>query len=185
MDPIFYTGKGDRGDTGRLGPGRLPKDALLIETLGTFDEATSALGMGRAWAQDSEVRRVIPEVQRHLYRLMSHLSATAEARLQFSGLTQTELHWLEEELAGLEKNVPALQGFVLPGDSSAGAALHLARTVVRRAERRLVALMAQEDEAGIGEENLAYVNRLSSWCFVAALCEDQRAGQLSTPARTV
>lgn len=178
----FYTGKGDRGDTGRLGEGRVPKSDLLIETIGTFDETTSAIGLARSLGQDPALCEVWPTVQRHLYQLMSHLSATTEVRPRFPGLSDGEVHWLEATIAHLEADLPPLTGFVLPGDSPAGAACHVARTIARRAERRLVALM--EVEAGIGAANLAYTNRLSSLCFVAALREDQRAGQISTPARS-
>lgn len=177
----FYTGKGDRGDTGRLGEGRIPKSDLLIETLGTFDETTSAIGLARALGQDPALGEIWPTVQRHLYRLMSHLSATPEVRPRFPGLSAEEVQWLEATIAHLETDLPPLTGFVLPGDSPAGAACHVARTIMRRAERRLVALM--EAEAGIGAANLAYANRLSSLCFVAALREDHCAGQPSTPAR--
>jgi cob(I)alamin adenosyltransferase len=169
----YYTGKGDQGDTARLGgAGRLPKSSALIDTIGALDEATAALGMARAHAQDALLRRALPTVQRHLCRLMAHLSATPEARADYPGLNDEDLAWLESLIARLEARVPPVKAFVLPGDSVAGAAFHLARTVVRRAERRLVGFC--EEEAGVGPVNVAYVNRLSSLAFVAALREDDR-----------
>jgi cob(I)alamin adenosyltransferase len=174
----FYTGRGDRGDTARLAAEeRVLKSDLLIDTIGTLDEATSALGMARSLAQAPALKQRLPVVQRHLYRLMSHLSAEASAREQYAGLSEAEVAWLEEQIAQLERDLPPLEGLVLPGDSVAGAACHVARTVVRRAERRLVALTAVE--SNIGEANLAYVNRLSSLMFVAALQEDRLAGETS------
>ncbi|NBD34554.1 MAG: cob(I)yrinic acid a,c-diamide adenosyltransferase [Chloroflexi bacterium] len=174
----FYTGRGDRGDTARLAAeARVLKSDLLIDVIGTMDEATSAIGMARSLAQTPALKQRLPVVQRHLYRLMSHLSAEASAREQYAGLAEEDVSWLEDLIADLERDLPPLEGFVLPGDSVAGAACHVARTVVRRAERRLVALT--DVESNIGEANLAYVNRLSSLMFVAALQEDQRAGESS------
>lgn len=178
----YYTGKGDQGDTARLGgAGRLPKSSALIDTIGALDEAMAALGMARAHAQDALLRRALPTVQRHLYRLMSHLSATPEARADYGGLDDEDLAWLESLIAKLEVRVPPVQAFVLPGDSVAGAAFHVARTVVRRAERRWVSFC--EEEAGVGPVNAAYLNRLSSLAFAAALLEDDQAGAGSRPAR--
>ncbi len=169
---IFYTGKGDRGDTGRLGSTeRVLKSDPLLDTLGTLDEATSAIGMARALAQETRIKEMLLWAQRALYRLMSHLSATAEARARYTGLNEDDVHELEGFIAELETGLPPLRDFVVPGDSPAGAACHVARTVVRRAERRLVAFAALEP--GIGAPNLAFVNRLSSLLFVAALIEDR------------
>ncbi len=178
----FYTGKGDRGDTARLGgEARISKADALLRTIGHVDEATSALGMARALAQDPDVQQLLPEVQRRLYRLMAHLSATPDARAGFSGLTDEDVAWLEAQIDALSAALPTLRDFVIPGDTPAGAAFHVARTVVRRAERRLVAFV--EREANVGEANLAFVNRLSSLLFVAALREDTRDGGELTLAR--
>lgn len=174
-DSAFYTGKGDRGNTGRLsGSGRIPKNSELIEAIGTIDEATAAIGMARALAESERLKEALPTVQRHIYRLMSHLSAVPEARRQYGGLSSQEVTWLQSLIADLEREIPPLTDFVLPGDSPASAAFHVARTVVRRAERRLVAFA--EAESHIGQDNLAYMNRLSSLMFVAALYEDQHNG---------
>lgn len=174
----FYTGRGDRGDTARLAAeARVLKSDLLIDTIGTLDEATSAIGLARSLAQAPVLKEQLPVGQRHLYRLMSHLSAEASAREQYAGLAEAEVAWLEDLIAELERDLLPLKGFVLPGDSAAGAACHVARTVVRRAERRLVALT--DVESNIGAANLAYINRLSSLMFVAALHEDRLAGKTS------
>lgn len=172
----FYTGKGDSGDTARIGgQGRVQKSDALIEAVGAVDEATSAIGWARALCRSSVLQERLPVVQRHLYRLMSHLSATPEARGTHVGVGEDEVAWLESAIAILEADLPALTDFVIPGDSRPGAALHVARTVVRRAERRIVALA--EAEAGLRASNTAYVNRLSSLMFVAALEEDRLAGR--------
>lgn len=178
----FYTGKGDGGDTARLGGvGRLSKSDALLATVGVLDEATCAIGLARAHVQDTAVQAVLPEVQRHLYRLMSHISATPELRERYPGVTAAEVGWLEAQIAVWETDLPPLRDFVLPGESPAGAACHVARTVVRRAERYLVAF--SESEPGVLPDNLAYVNRLSSLLFVAALREDQRVGRAPRLAR--
>jgi cob(I)alamin adenosyltransferase len=180
---VFYTGKGDRGDTSRLrGQGRLSKADMLIDTIGTIDEATSAIGVARVQVQTPHLQRILPEAQRRIYRLMSHLSATPEARTNYPGLTEKDVDWLEDQIAQLEDTLPDLNGFVLPGDSPAGAACHMARAIIRRAERRLVAFVKHEPE--IGEVNLAFINRLSSLMFVAALKEDTLSGAEPTLARS-
>ncbi|MBN1260160.1 MAG: cob(I)yrinic acid a,c-diamide adenosyltransferase [Anaerolineae bacterium] len=180
---LFFTGKGDRGDTARLGgAGRLPKNAALIDTIGAIDEATCAIGLARAQVQDPILQTALPEVQRRIYRLMSHLSATPETRATYTGLVDTDVSWLENLIAELEEHLPELTGFVLPGDSPTGAACHVARATIRRAERRLVAF--NDLEPGIGPANLAFMNRLSSLMFVAALREDGLAERPLTLARS-
>ncbi|MGC9398738.1 MAG: cob(I)yrinic acid a,c-diamide adenosyltransferase [Anaerolineae bacterium] len=181
-DTLFYTGTGDTGTTTRLqGRKRLSKADALLEALGTLDEATSTLGVARAQALSPPVQRTLLESQRRLYRLMSHLSAVPEARANYPGLTGEDVMWLEQEIAQLEARLPPLEGFVLPGDSPTGAACHLARATVRRAERRVVVLT--DREANIGPDNLAFLNRLSSYLFAAALYEDLQAGHTPTAAR--
>jgi len=173
-ESAFYTAKGDRGDTSRLADNeRIAKSSTLIEALGTIDEATSAIGMARALSRSARLREALPTAQRHIIKLMSHLSATPDARTTYCGVTQDDLGWLQDLIADIETTLPPLTNFVLPGDSSASAALHVARTVVRRAERRMVAIASAEP--GISDINLAYLNRLSSLLFVAALYEDIRS----------
>ncbi len=169
----FYTAKGDRGETARLGgEARLSKREPLLEAVGAVDEAASAIGMARALVEDGTLKTTLRTVQEHLVRLMSHLSATLDARQRYPGPGSDGLAWLEARIAELEAGLPPLRAFVLPGDSVPGAALHVARTAVRRAERRVVALA--EAEPGIDTLSLAYLNRLSSLLFVAALHVDAR-----------
>ncbi|HOU15452.1 MAG TPA: cob(I)yrinic acid a,c-diamide adenosyltransferase [Anaerolineae bacterium] len=167
----FYTAAGDSGDTTRLGgDARLSKSSLVLEAVGATDEATSAIGMARALAEGAEVKATLRTAQEHLVNLMAHLSATPEFRTQYPGPGAEELAWLETRIADLEAGLPPLRAFVLPGDSLPGAALHVARTTIRRAERCVVALA--EAEPGIAASSLAYLNRLSSLLFVAALHMD-------------
>ena len=167
----FYTRTGDKGETSRLAGPRVKKTSQLINTLGTIDEATSNIGVARAAAQSTDLTVMLPAVQHRLITLMSHLSAVPEARERYAGLGDEDVDWLEQAIAQLEKQVPPLDHFVIPGDSRAGAACHVARTVVRRAERMFRAFA--ESEPGIRQANLVFMNRLSSLLFVAALVEDQ------------
>jgi len=169
----FYTAKGDHGDTARLGgDARISKSSLLLEAVGTVDEATSAIGMARALVEDAALKATLRTVQEHFVQLMAHLSATPDTRERYPGPGADALAWLEARIAGLEAELPPLRAFVLPGDSLPGAALHVARTAIRRAERCVVALA--EAEPGVETVSLAYLNRLSSLLFVAALCVDVR-----------
>jgi cob(I)alamin adenosyltransferase len=170
----FYTRSGDRGTTSRLrGQSRVEKTSHLIDTLGTIDEATSIIGLARASAQSTELKTLLNTIQHHTISLMSHISATPEAREMYPGLTENEVKWLEDIIAKLEQLVPTPDHFVIPGDSRSGAVLHVARTVVRRAERKLLAFA--KTEPAIGRANAVFMNRLSSLLFVAALVEDHLA----------
>lgn len=181
----FYTGTGDQGETSRLGgQTRIKKSGALIDALGAIDEATSNIGTARAVAQSMDLCAILPSIQRHIITLMAHLSATPETRQRYPGLGEDEVAWLEGAIAKFEKLILPLKDFVLPGNSTAGAAFHVARTVVRRAERKLVAL--SEAEPGIGQANLAYLNRLSSLLFVGALIEDNlSAADIPCPGKNI
>ncbi len=144
-----------------------------MEVVGTVDEASAAMGMVRASSDDEALDALLRAVQERLVRLMAHLSATPEQRRKYAGLTADDLAWLESAIAEHGKGLPPLREFVLPGSTPSEAACHLARTIVRRAERRLLALAAEEE--GIGGANAAFLNRLSSLLFVLALRERERA----------
>ena len=174
MSP-FHTRNGDDGKTGVLGEDRLPKYHPRLETLGALDEASAALGLARALCRDPQTGQLLVEVQRDLYALMSEVSATPENAQRFRTLGPLRLEWLESQLEALEQKIRLPEEFILPGDSLPGAALSLARTVVRRAERRVAELL---DKGEI--ENpflLHYLNRLSSLCFTLELLENQSAGR--------
>jgi cob(I)alamin adenosyltransferase len=179
----FYTGRGDDGRTGLLGPERVPKHDPRPEAYGTVDEAQAALGLARAAGCAARIAEVLLTIQRDLYTLMAELAAAGDADSPFSGsVTAAHIACLEGWIAEFEAQVAMPREFVVPGDSQPGAALHLARTVVRRAERLAVRL-AEEGLLGNGEV-VRYLNRLSSLLFVLALFEDQVAtGQGPTLAR--
>jgi len=180
MSPI-YTRAGDQGSTGLLGEGRVPKYDLRIEALGALDEATAALGLARASTCAPQSEALILQAQRDLYSLMAEVGATPENAATFRSIDAARVEWLETQTDALGESTPMPREFIIPGENPASAALSLARTVVRRAERRVVELFHQG-----GLENphlLAYLNRLSSLCFMLELFENQQGGQTTQLAK--
>ncbi|NPA31977.1 MAG: cob(I)yrinic acid a,c-diamide adenosyltransferase [Chloroflexi bacterium] len=170
----YYTATGDDGTTGLLGDARVPKDHPQTEAVGTLDELSAALGLARAFARSPEARDLAQQVQRHLYQIMAEVAATPENAARFRSLGPEQVAWLEAQIAALEAQAPPPKVFILPGDSQGGAFWALARTIARRAERRLVTLQRSH-----GLDNpalLAYLNRLSSLCFVLEVWENRAAG---------
>jgi cob(I)alamin adenosyltransferase len=173
-DSQFYTRRGDDGTTGLLGPERVPKYDLRPEAYGTVDEAQAAMGLARASGCTEHSAQILLAIQRDLYVLMAELAAAGQVDSPFAGRIGPEhVETLEGWIAGTEQYVAMPREFVVPGDSPAGAALHLARTVVRRAERAAVRLA----DTGLFENAflLHYLNRLSSLLFVLACYEDLAA----------
>ena len=171
----FYTQTGDDGYTGLLGEGRLPKNAPRMEAIGDLDEATAALGMARAACQLSQTAEILLTIQRDLYQLMSEVAATPENAARFRKITAQRVSWLEEWTDSISVQVSLPKDFILPGDTLPGASLALARTIVRRAERRVAGLLHQAEIEN--PQLLRYLNRLSSLCFVLELQENQAAGK--------
>jgi cob(I)alamin adenosyltransferase len=168
----IYTRGGDAGMTS-LGDGeRRRKDDLRIEAYGTVDEANSFLGVARAAlseaSNEAKLSRILAAIQNDLFDLGADLcvpeQAGATSRLR---VTQNQVDRLEHEIDALNADLLPLTSFVLPGGSQAAAAMHVARAVVRRAERVMVALAAQPGES-VGGPTLKYINRLSDFLFVAA-----------------
>lgn len=157
----IYTRTGDDGTTG-LGDGsRVDKDSLRVEAYGTVDEANSAIGQVLSCnAVPEGIRRCLTEVQHDLFDLGGELCIPGHRAIEGRFITR-----LEAELDAFNADLPALKEFILPGGGPAAAACHLARTVVRRAERRVLSLAKQEQ---VAEEVLRYLNRLSDLLFVLA-----------------
>ncbi len=172
--PKFYTQTGDDGLTGRLGEGRLPKNHILIEAIGTIDEASAALGVARVQVGAPGLGELLLQVQKDLYHIMAELSATQEHTARFRVIDTEKLSWLESEVDRYSELVAVPREFIVPGDTGPGAALALARTMVRRSERRVAELSQFEDIQN--PVILPYLNRLSSLCFVLELYENQSHG---------
>jgi cob(I)alamin adenosyltransferase len=170
----FFTRLGDEGFTGILGEGKLPKFDLRLETLGTIDEANSALGMARGLSKVPGLADLILRLQRDLYKMMAEAAATPETAERFHFIDERHIAWLEQQIELFGEDLKVPEEFIVPGDTQAGAAMDLARTVVRRAERRAAELLQRGD---IGNINiLKYLNRLSSLLYILELKEIQEAG---------
>ena len=157
----IYTRTGDDGTTG-LGDGtRMNKDALRVEAYGTVDEANSAIGLILATETvPADIRACLTEVQHDLFELGGELCIPGHM-----AITDSFVERLEKQLDFWNANLPALKDFILPGGGPAAAAAHLARTIVRRAERKVSTLTQEE---GVRQEPLRYLNRLSDLLFVIA-----------------
>lgn len=177
----FYTGKGDDGTTGLLGEGRVSKTHPRMEALGALDESSATLGLARALARDPRCGPLVIELQRDLYKLMAEVAAPPENAAQFHAIDAARVAWLEAQTDALSESVTLPKEFILPGDSVSGAAFSLARTVVRRAERRVVELFNLGDVRNPDLQR--YLNRLSSLCFVLELVENEAAGKDTTLAK--
>jgi cob(I)alamin adenosyltransferase len=147
-----------------------------------LDEATSAIGMARAQASVRGLDDELITVQRDPYAMMAELALVDEMRPDRFRFAAERVRWLEERSDSLAEMVNLAPEFVLPGGSVSGAALDVARTVVRTAERRAVAL--KRVETGLNDAILAYLNRLSSLLFVAARLEDAAGGEGSLKAKS-
>ena len=165
----IYTRTGDKGDTA-LGNGtRVGKDSLRVEAYGTVDEANSTIGLARMHST-GEMDAALARIQNDMFDLGADLcrpDMAKDADVEYTPLRMSEgqVDRLEAEIDAMNANLEPLKSFILPGGSDLAAALHLCRTISRRAERRAVALAGQED---VNTHAVKYLNRLSDWFFVAA-----------------
>ena len=165
----IYTKTGDTGMTSLWGhgnPKRVPKDDLRVDIYGTIDEANAVIGVAVSLLQSdggAAIPSMLNGIQNILFALgadLSNVSPNRQNRLADDAVLTLE-RWIDQ----LEEHLPALKQFILPGGDPAAASLHQARTVVRRAERRMVALVSEEESFA---PHLKYLNRLSDFLFVAA-----------------
>ncbi len=171
----IYTRTGDAGETGLFDGQRVPKSDLRVDAYGVVDELNATLGLVLAEPLDEEIATLIRVVQRDLFAVGGRLadpSRKIAQRVDKAALSPDAVARLEAWIDRYESELPPLRRFILPGGSRAGALLHLARTVCRRGERRIV-LLGVED---VGLDLLAYVNRLSDLLFVLARVANARAG---------
>jgi cob(I)alamin adenosyltransferase len=162
--PAFFTARGDDGTTSLPGGRRVSKDDEVIETLGALDEANAAFGLARSLVQSTGAADLIRHIQRDLQSLMGEVAMAGGGDNGAAIIQIDYVNWLEEQVAFFADMTPPFHGFILPGDLPGAAALDLARTAVRKAERRVIHLYRN----GIltNAVLLAYLNRLSSLCFV-------------------
>jgi len=170
----LYTRTGDAGDTSLFGGTRARKDDPRVDAYGEVDELNAWLGLARASSIDAELAAELQQLQRDLFALGAQLADPADkiaARVTKAALVDDDVTRLERLIDKMEDELPPLRRFILAGGAPAGAALHVARTVCRRAERRIVALDPRVDPV-----LLRYVNRLSDLLFVLARVANHRAG---------
>jgi cob(I)alamin adenosyltransferase len=172
----IYTRTGDDGTTG-LGSGeRRRKDDLRVEAYGTVDETNAAIGLARlATAGDTKIDAMLSAIQNDLFDLGADLATPptdTSPPYEPLRIVEAQVDRLEREIDRLNADLAPLRSFVLPGGTSAAAALHLARTIARRAERLMVALKEKEP---VGGPALKYMNRLSDFLFVAARYVNHKA----------
>ena len=144
--------------------------------MGALDEASAALGLARSTEGNEVLDELIQEIQRDLYQIMTQVALEEPDPDKFPDLPAERTEWLEENISKFEEGIPDPEGFILPGGNPGSAALSLARTIIRRAEREVVEL----DQSGMlhSTSALSYLNRLSSLCFVLEL----HAARKITPA---
>jgi cob(I)alamin adenosyltransferase len=171
-----YTRRGDRGDTSLYGPKRVPKDSPRIEACGAIDELNSTIGVVLAGAKQKDGVSDLRDVQRSLFVAGADAASEPDA-MGVPRISADDTKRLEALTDDLIEKLPTLKNFILPGGSPTAAALHHARTVCRRAERRL--LTASRTER-LNPELLPFFNRLSSYLFNLSRMVNQRAGKKET-----
>jgi cob(I)alamin adenosyltransferase len=163
----IYTRTGDLGETGLFGGPRVGKDMARIEAFGTVDELNAVLGVVRAETLPDDVDQVLERIQRELFDLGAELASPDPVKQGTRKIDRGNVSALEAQIDRFQESLQPLDKFILPGGNRAAALLHLARTVCRRAERRLVTLVRHSQEE-ISLPLLAYLNRLSDLLFVFA-----------------
>jgi cob(I)alamin adenosyltransferase len=171
----IYTKTGDQGQTGLIGGLRVGKDSRRVRAYGEVDELNAALGFVRSQLPPGEpADPLLDRIQCELFELGAELADPASK----PRLGADRVRRLETEIDAMTASLPELKRFILPGGTAAGAALHVARGVCRRAERELTALAREEKPA---PEALVYLNRLSDHLFTLARAVNARAGRPETP----
>lgn len=174
----IYTKTGDHGETALFGGKRVPKSHLRVDAYGTVDELNSFIGLLRDATQDRHVQSLLETVQHRLFTVGAHLASDPAKKLPKPDLLPTDISLLEADIDAMDKLLPPLRHFILPGGHTTVSTCHICRTVCRRAERLVVAL----DQSGepVEETVLQYLNRLSDWFFMLArkLAHDLNAPEL-------
>ena len=173
----IYTKTGDKGDTGLFGGGRVPKTHPRVEAYGDVDELNACIGMARAVELMPRIDEVLVALQRDLFALGALLATPdrekMKRQLEKASINERRIGELERYIDDGDRELEPLKSFIVPGGTPKAAALHVARTVCRRAERRVVALVPAEE---IPEIVVIYLNRLSDLLFTLARVANHRAG---------
>lgn len=176
----IYTRTGDKGQTSLLGGMRVAKDSLRIEAYGTVDELNSHLGMLRDLSGDAK-KELLISIQTKLFDIGSRLASGTEEqaeRFKVPRTTDADITALEQEMDDMDRELPEMRNFILPGGHVAVSQAHICRTVCRRAERGVIRLATEEQ---VPEIIVRYLNRLSDLLFVLARWTAQRSGAEEIP----
>ncbi len=174
---MLYTGKGDKGKTGLFGCNqKISKSSAIAEALGSLDECNSFLGIVKIRSkglgfrvEGLEFGQIIHEIQQNLFIIQAELAGAPKT------IEESKLREVEKIINGIETKLPPIKSFFISGGSELAATFDFARTLARRAERRVVAVVENEDRK-MGEWSLAYINRLSSILYALARLSNHRAG---------
>jgi len=163
----IYTKFGDKGDTILLGGRVVRKDDAVIEAIGAIDELNAALGVVIAFTDDIELREILTNVQKDIFAIGAEMASEKTTKI----VTPAKIEKLEKTIDEIEPKLERLTHFIIPGGSKTASILHLARTICRRAERRVVSASAKNK---INPEIIKYLNRLSDLLFVLARYENRK-----------
>lgn len=169
----IYTKRGDSGETSLFGGDRVSKSNERIEAYGTVDELNSFVGLASSYNLSDRGTESLRKVQELLFTLGADLATPPSAKTRIERIQENDITYLEEQIDELEKELEPLKNFILPGGSQAGATLHTARTICRRAERAAVACHKVDE---ISDTCIKFLNRLSDFFFVIARYENKQAG---------
>lgn len=162
----IYTRTGDSGETSLYDGARVPKDSIRVESYGTIDELNSSLGLARQYCTDEEIIEILLKIQRSLFNVAGELATTVGESFP-EKVTDAEVKWLEDTIdkyLDLMNRNEVFQ-FIIPGSNLFSAALHVSRTVCRRAERRILSL---NEDAQVRSSLIKYINRLSDALYAMA-----------------
>lgn len=169
----IYTKRGDQGTTSLFGGTSIEKSHIRLHAYGTVDELNSVLGMSLSNRMSGRGMEIVTELQKQLFELGADLATPQSKKTKVVRINSDNIKTLEGWIDELESDLPPLTSFILPGGKPAGAFLHLARTVCRRAERHTVELKKIDI---VSDEAVIYLNRLSDLLFVLARFENMKAG---------
>jgi cob(I)alamin adenosyltransferase len=172
----IYTKTGDEGETGLFGGTRVPKDDARVAAYGDVDELNAAIGLAASLEPQGFNMAFLETIQRDLFTIGADLASPDPAKVPHIG--QAQVGALEHMIDGHQAKLEPLQNFILPGGTPKAAAIHLARTVCRRAERAVVGLARRET---ISPAIVQYLNRLSDLLFVLARAANAQAGRPDVP----
>ncbi|MGD8778266.1 MAG: cob(I)yrinic acid a,c-diamide adenosyltransferase [Ignavibacteria bacterium] len=167
----IYTKTGDKGETSLFGGQRVSKDNLRIEAYGTVDELNAYLGQAVAVSKSEAIKKVLYKIQNELFTVGADLATPKDKNIkkEIPRVNEKMVEGLENLIDEFDSKLPSLKNFVLPGGSLGASNLHIARTICRKIERRIVTLSNEEN---IGEYILKYLNRLSDLLFILARYEN-------------